>query len=75
MPLAFSHMEGAWDRQEPERKKVWIYVVAFFVLLYLGAVYQGCSAIKSLPTDQPIDLSSQQAALDLIPGYLEALPR
>tara|TARA_Y100001936_G_C15556462_1_gene400073 strand:- start:70 stop:276 length:207 start_codon:yes stop_codon:yes gene_type:complete len=68
-------MEGTWDRQEPERRKVWTYVVAFFVLVYLGAVYQGCSAIKSLPSDKPIDLPSQQEALELIPGDLKVLRR
>lgn len=62
-PLALTFMEGVPDRQRPEGKKLVLYILAFFILLYLLAVYQGCSAIKSLPTDKPNNFPSQQAAL------------
>jgi len=65
-PLALTAMEGVPDRQRPEGKKVVLYVAAFFIVLYLLAVYQGCSAIKSLPADKPNNFPSQQAALAYI---------
>ncbi|HAA66559.1 MAG TPA: hypothetical protein DCY36_03895 [Acidimicrobiaceae bacterium] len=54
-------MESFWKRQIQLNKRLLVYGIALFVLLYLLAVYQGFDAIRSLPTENQTNTNFQGA--------------